>query len=95
MLPAITIISNCWACYNTFKDEGYRHPTVSHISTFIDKTREAHAPGKHVEALLHTHGRNMRYIYCFAECKVHQEAKKTSVCNISGYYQKHRLEPTS
>ena len=41
-LPGTTIISDCWAAYNSLCEEGYTHFTVNHSITFVDQTTGAH-----------------------------------------------------
>jgi len=62
ILPGTTIISDCWAAYNSLREEGYTHFTVNHSITFVDQTTGAHtntteSTWQHVKVLLSPYNR--------------------------------------
>ena len=72
ILPGTTIISDCWAAYNSLREEGYTHFTVNHSITFVDQTTGAHtntieSTWKHVKVLLSPYNRKADYVYFLAE----------------------------
>ena len=40
--PGTLIITDCWAAYSSFDQEGYSHETVNHSQHFVDRKSGAH-----------------------------------------------------
>ena len=84
ILPGTTIISDCWAAYNSLRDEGYTHFTVNHSITFVDKATGAHtdtieSTWKHVKAILSLYNRKADYVFFLAEYMFRQKCKAEDV----------------
>jgi len=84
ILPGTTIISDCWAGYNSLHEEGYTHFTVNHSITFVDQTTGANtntieSTWKHVKVLLNPYNRKADYVYFLAEYMFRQKCKAEDV----------------
>jgi len=80
ILPGTTIISDCWAAYNSLREEGYTHFTVNHSIAFVDQTTGAHtntieSTWKHVKVLLSPYNRKADYVYFLAEYMFRQKCE--------------------
>jgi hypothetical protein len=72
ILPGTTIISGCWAAYNSLREEGYDHLTVNYSITFVDHTTGAHAntiesTWKHVKVSLSSYNRKADHVLFLTE----------------------------
>jgi len=84
ILPGTTIISDCWAAYNSLREERYIHFTVNHSITFVDQTTGAHtntieSTWKHVKVLLSPYNRKEDYVFFLAEYMFRQKCKAENV----------------
>jgi hypothetical protein len=75
-LPGTTIISDCWAAYNSLQEEGYDHLTVNHSITFVDQTTGAHtntieSTWKYVKASLSPYNLKTNYVLFLAQVHGH------------------------
>ena len=92
ILPGTTIISDCWASYSSFHEDGYIHFTVNHSITFVDETTGAHtntieATWKHVKVLLSPYNRKANYVHFLAEYMFRQKCKAEEVDPFSKFVE--------
>jgi len=84
VLPGTTLISDCWAAYNSLREEGYTHFTVNHSIEFVDSNTGAHtntieSTWKHLKVSLSPYNRKDDYVYVLADYMFRQRCKAENV----------------